>query len=99
MSMKVDPLQQEAAGVADAERHEGVLRYYTLAKRAEWQTADLPWNELPPIPETRGSDQKRARRRDIWRSVITQQYQADILAVKMAAQLLNMAPHHEAKMY
>ncbi|HWM14295.1 MAG TPA: ferritin-like domain-containing protein, partial [Gaiellaceae bacterium] len=47
----------------------------------------------------RGSDQKRARRRDIWRSVITQQYQADILAVKMAAQLLNMAPHHEAKMY
>jgi 1,2-phenylacetyl-CoA epoxidase catalytic subunit len=31
--------------------------------------------------------------------VITQQYQADILAVKMAAQLLNLAPHHEAKMY
>jgi 1,2-phenylacetyl-CoA epoxidase catalytic subunit len=98
-SMEVDQLHQEAASGADAERHEGVLRYYTLAKRAEWQTADLPWTDLPPIPETRGSDQKRARRTDIWRSVITQQYQADILAVKMAAQLLNMAPHHEAKMY
>ena len=97
--MNVDQLQQEAAAGTDAEGYEGVLRYYTLAKRAEWQTADLPWTDLPPIPEARGSDQKRARRRDIWRSVITQQYQADILAVKMAAQLLNLAPHHEAKMY
>jgi len=22
----------------------GVLRYYELAKRAEWQVRDLPWN-------------------------------------------------------
>ena len=33
----------------------GVYRYYELAKRAEWQVRDLPWNELPPIPEYTGS--------------------------------------------
>jgi len=76
-----------------------VFRYYTLAKRAEWQVRDLPWNELPPIPESKGSPEKQARRRDIWRSVITQQLQADQLAVEMAAQLFALAPHHEAKLY
>jgi 1,2-phenylacetyl-CoA epoxidase catalytic subunit len=76
-----------------------VYRYYTLAKRAEWQVRDLPWNELPPIPESKGSPEKQARRRDIWRSVITQQLQADQLAVEMAAQLFSLAPHHEAKLY
>jgi 1,2-phenylacetyl-CoA epoxidase catalytic subunit len=76
-----------------------VYRYYTLAKRAEWQVRDLPWTELPPIPESRGSAEKQARRRDIWRSVITQQLQADQLAVEMAAQLFSLAPHHEAKLY
>jgi 1,2-phenylacetyl-CoA epoxidase catalytic subunit len=76
-----------------------VYRYYTLAKRAEWQVRDLPWNDLPPIPETKGTAQKQARRRDIWRSVITQQLQADQLAVEMAAQLFSLAPHHEAKLY
>src|SRR5436190_23342356 len=77
----------------------GVLRYYELAKRAEWQVRDLPWNEEPPIPEYRGTPQKLARRRDLWRSVIMQQLQADILAVKMASQLLNAAPHPEARLY
>jgi 1,2-phenylacetyl-CoA epoxidase catalytic subunit len=76
-----------------------VYRYYTLAKRAEWQVRDLPWNDLPPIPESKGSAEKQARRRDIWRSVITQQLQADQLAVEMAAQLFALAPHHEAKLY
>ena len=76
-----------------------VYRYYTLAKRAEWQVRDLPWNELPPIPESKGTPEKQARRRDIWRSVITQQLQADQLAVEMAAQLFSLAPHHEAKLY
>jgi 1,2-phenylacetyl-CoA epoxidase catalytic subunit len=80
-------------------RDKGVLRYYELAKRAEWQTRDLPWNELPPIPETRGSAEKQARRRDVWRSVIMQQLQADVLAVEMAGQLLSLAPHFEAKLY
>jgi hypothetical protein len=77
----------------------GVLRFYELAKRAEWQVRELPWGELPPIPEGKGSSERRTRRRDMWRSVVTQQLQADELACEMAAQLLNMAPHHEAKLY
>jgi len=81
------------------EQFNEVYRYYTLAKRAEWQVRDLPWNDLPPVPEAKGSAQKQARRRDIWRSVITQQLQADQLAVEMAAQLFALAPHHEAKLY
>ena len=81
------------------EQFSEVFRYYTLAKRAEWQGRDLPWNELPPIPESKGTAEKQARRRDIWRSVITQQLQADQLAVEMAAQLFSLAPHHEAKLY
>src|ERR671931_2182720 len=77
----------------------GVLRFYELAKKQEWQVRDLPWGEIPPIPETKGSPQKVARRRDMWRSVITQQLQADELACEMASQLLNIAPDHEAKLY
>jgi hypothetical protein len=83
----------------DRELFAGVLRFYELAKRQEWQVRDLPWNELPPIPEGRGSAQRRARRRDMWRSVVTQQLQADELACEMASQLLNIAPDHEAKLY
>src|SRR6201997_5837740 len=76
-----------------------VYRYYTLAKKAEWRGRALPWDERPPIPESKGTPEKQARRRDIWRSVITQQLQADELAVQMAAQLFALAPHHEAKLY
>jgi hypothetical protein len=80
---------------------EEVLRFYKLAKHAEWQVRDLPWGDKPPIPETRGtpSPQREARRRDLWRSVITQQLQADELAVEMSAQLFSLAPHREAKLY
>src|SRR5213080_5536147 len=86
----------------DREAHEafaGVLRFYELAKRQEWQVRDLPWNELQPIPEGKGTPQRRARRRDMWRSVLTQQLQADMLACDMASQLLNMAPDPEARLY
>jgi hypothetical protein len=83
----------------DRSRFAGVLRYYELAKRAEWQVRDLPWGEVPPIPEYTGSPQKLARRTDMWRSVITQQLQADELAVEMAAQLFSIAPDPEAKLY
>ncbi|MDX6512361.1 MAG: hypothetical protein QOE36_1865 [Gaiellaceae bacterium] len=76
-----------------------VFRFYELAKKQEWQVRDLPWGELPPIPEGRGSAQSRARRKDVWRSVLTQQLQADELAVEMASQLLQIAPDHEAKLY
>ncbi|MEX2210568.1 MAG: hypothetical protein WD689_02220 [Gaiellaceae bacterium] len=80
-------------------RRDGIFRYYELAKRAEWQVRELPWEERPPIPESRGSEEKRARRRDIWRSVVMQQLQADTLACEMASQLLNAAPHFDAKLY
>ena len=81
------------------EAYDGVLRFYELAKRQEWQVRDLPWGDVPPIPEGKGSPRSRARRRDLWRSVISQQLQADMLACEMASQLLNVAPDPEAKLY
>jgi hypothetical protein len=81
------------------EEFAGVLRFYELAKRQEWQVRDLPWGELPPIPEGKGRAQRQARRKDMWRSVLTQQLQADMLACDMSSQLLNIAPDHEAKLY
>ncbi len=84
---------------ADRGAYAAVLRYYELAKRAEWQVRDLPWGEVPPIPEYTGTPEKIARRRDLWRSVVTQQLQADELAVEMAAQLFALAPDPEAKLY
>src|SRR5215218_6649838 len=98
--MEVVQLPDETTGDdGKPARNAGVFRYYELAKRAEWQTKDLPWCERPPIPEARGSAQKQERRRDVWRSVIMQQLQADTLAVEMAGQLLSLAPHIEAKLY
>src|SRR5215208_839468 len=81
------------------EAYAGVLRFYELAKKQEWQVRDLPWGELPPIPEGKGSPERCARRNDMWRSVLTQQLQADMLACDMSSQLLNIAPDHEAKLY
>jgi hypothetical protein len=83
----------------EREAYAGVLRFYELAKKQEGQVRDMPWGEIPPIPEAKGTPQKVARRRDMWRSVITQQLQADELACSMASQLLNIAPEHEAKLY
>ena len=83
----------------DRDAYSGVLRFYELAKRQEWQVRDLPWGELPPIPEGKGSPERRARRTDMWRSVLTQQLQADMLACEMSSQLLNIAPDPEAKLY
>ena len=73
-------LNAEDLGLDTHRDLQGVYRYYELAKRAEWQVRDLAWGEIPPIPEYSGSPQKLARRRDLWRSVITQQLQADELA-------------------
>jgi hypothetical protein len=87
------------AHTVEARNLAGVYRYYELAKRAEWQVRDLPWSDLPPIPEYKGTPAKLARRRDLWRSVVTQQLQADELAVEMASQLFSIAPDREAKLY
>jgi hypothetical protein len=92
-------VEQVDAETRAEEQYEEVFRYYELAKRAEWQVRDLPWSEQPSIPELKGSPQRQARRKDVWRSVITQQLQADSFAVEMAAQLFTLAPHQEAKLY
>jgi hypothetical protein len=76
-----------------------LLRFYELALRREWKTNDLAWGELPPIPEGRGAPRRQAREKDVWRSVLTQQLQADALAVDMATQLLSLSPDSEAKLY
>jgi 1,2-phenylacetyl-CoA epoxidase catalytic subunit len=95
--MATEQLTEE--GASGREAFSGVLRFYELAKRQEWQVRDLPWGELPPIPEGKGSPERRARRNDMWRSVLTQQLQADMLACDMSSQLLNIAPDPEAKLY
>jgi hypothetical protein len=95
--MATEQVVEPVAG--EREEYSGVLRFYELAKRQEWQVRDLPWGELPPIPEGKGSPERRARRSDMWRSVLTQQLQADMLACEMASQLLNVAPDPEAKLY
>jgi hypothetical protein len=83
----------------DRAEYAGVLRFYELAKHQEWQVRDVPWGELPPVPEGKGSPERLARRRDVWRSVVMQQLQADVIACEMAAQLLNAAPDPEARLY
>jgi hypothetical protein len=98
-SLGFPAMEAEDLGLDTDRDLQGVYRYYELAKRAEWQVRDLPWGEIAPIPEYSGSPQKLARRRDLWRSVITQQLQADELAVEMATQLFSIAPDHEAKLY
>jgi 1,2-phenylacetyl-CoA epoxidase catalytic subunit len=97
--MSAEPAEIVEEPVEDRSRFAGVLRFYNLAKHQEWLVRDVPWGEIPPIPEGKGSPQRQARRRDIWRSVVMQQLQADVLACEMAAQLLNAAPDPEAKLY
>jgi hypothetical protein len=95
-----DQLEEKGTSTDEhPERTKEVFRYYQLAKKQEWQVRDMAWGEIPPIPETSGSKEREARRQGVWRSVITQQLQADSLAVEMAAQLLELARHHEAKLY
>jgi len=85
--------------VEDRSAYAGVLRFYELAKRQEWQVREVPWGDISPVPEGKGSPERIARRRDVWRSVVMQQLQADIIACEMAAQLLNAAPDPEARLY
>ena len=96
--MSAEPVASDAAP-DERSRYAGVLRFYDLAKHQEWQVRDVPWGEIAPIPEGKGAAERQARRRDIWRSVVMQQLQADVLACEMAAQLLNAAPDPEAKLY
>jgi hypothetical protein len=97
--MSAEPAELTEEPGEDRSAYAGVLRFYDLAKRQEWAVSDVPWGEIPYIPEGKGSPQRQARRRDVWRSVVMQQLQADVLACEMAAQLLNTAPDPEAKLY
>ena len=94
MSAEAVPAEPEARA-----EYAGVLRFYHLAKHQEWQVDDVPWGDMPFVPEGKGSPERQARRRDIWRSVIMQQLQADVFACEMASQLLAAAPDPEARLY
>ena len=94
MSAEAVPAEPESR-----EEYAGVLRFYHLAKRQEWQVDDVQWDSMPFVPEGKGAPERQARRRDIWRSVIMQQLQADMFACEMASQLLNAAPDPEARLY
>lgn len=74
-------------------------RFYTLAKRQAWRVEQLSWGAIPLIPEGKGTGEKRARRLEIWRSVITQQLQADTLASLLSSQLLAAAPDLPGRLY
>jgi len=74
-------------------------RFYTLAKRQAWKVEQLSWGQLPPVPEGKGSGEKRARRMAIWRSVVSQQLQADTLASLLSSQLLAAAPDLPGRLY
>lgn len=74
-------------------------RFYTLAKRQAWKVEQLSWGALPPVPEGKGSGEKRARRMEIWRSVVTQQLQADTLASLLSSQLLAAASDLPGRLY
>jgi len=77
----------------------GMHKFYGLAKRQAWDVRDLSWGKISPIPEGNGSEIKRERRRAVWRSVLTQQLQADELAAQVSTDLLATASDVEAKLY
>jgi hypothetical protein len=71
--MSAEPSEVVEEPIDDRSKYSGVLRFYNLAKHQEWMVRDVPWGEIPPIPEGKGSPQRQARRRDVWRSVVMQQ--------------------------
>src|SRR5438105_10545544 len=97
--MAAEPMEAVEAAIDERSEYAGVLRFYNLAKHQEWLVRDVPWGQIAPVPEGKGSPERQARRRDVWRSVVMQQLQADVLACEMAAQLLNAAPDPEARLY
>ncbi|MGZ8687626.1 MAG: hypothetical protein ACXWZP_04295, partial [Gaiellaceae bacterium] len=62
----IDAERAAAADAAEDNKGRGVLRFYELAKKQEWQVRDMPWGEIPPIPETRmGASPERKERRQV----------------------------------
>src|SRR6201987_6221939 len=94
--MSAEAVPAEPEGRAE---YDGVLRFYHLAKRQEWQVDEVPGGEMPFVPEGKGSPERQTRRRDIWRSVFMQQLQAAVFACELASRLLAAAPGPEARLY
>jgi hypothetical protein len=88
-----------ATTTATANSADGMHRFYELAKRQAWDVRQLSWGEIAPVPEGHGTAAKKARRHSMWRSVVTQQLQADMIAVQCSVQLLRDAPDYAAKLY
>jgi len=86
----------ENAAIAAAE---ALHRFYGLAKHQAWDVKNLSWGKIALVPETSGSPAKRERRQALWRSVITQQLQADELAVQVSVQLQTASSDAEARLY
>ncbi len=78
---------------------EALHRFYGLAKHQAWDVKNLSWGKIALVPETSGSSAKRERRQALWRSVITQQLQADELAVQVSVQLQTASSDPEARLY
>jgi hypothetical protein len=72
-------------------------RFYELATQARWEVDDLLWDALPLVPTD--GDIPRSRRADFWRSILTQQLQADELALDLSNQLLSASPHRSARLF
>ena len=97
--MSVEQLPAEDA--APSGRYDAVIRFCKPRKRRESK------NRRPalgrPAARARGARHvaraQGALRGGVWRSVVTQQLQADSVAVDMATQLLSLAPDAEARLY
>ena len=94
--MSIDVAEKATVAQTTAE---GMQRYYGLAKRQAWDVRELSWGQIASVPEGIGSAEKKARRHAMWRSVVTQQLQADMIAVQCSVQLLTAAPDEEARLY
>ena len=93
-----DRIEEESADVA--RDLSGVYRYYELAKRAEWQVRDLPWGELPPIPEySRLAAEARAGARTSGARWSRSSCRPTSSRCEMATQLFAIAPDPDAKLY
>jgi hypothetical protein len=93
-----DTIQQSNKSI-EQRALEGMQRYYYLAKKQAWDVRALSWGKIAPVPEGTGAEVKRARRHAMWRSVVTQQLQADMIAVQCSVQLLRDAADHDARLY
>ncbi len=91
--------REEAHNEIERITAEGMQRYYYLAKKQAWDVRGLSWGKIAPVPEGSGPQVKRARRHAMWRSVVTQQLQADMIAVQCSTQLLRDAADYDARLY